>query len=143
MTETTDTAPATGPVLADPDELFKGGKLPTKAHTFTLRDGTELTVLLRGLPFIQKNEVDLWALERRDENRQSGITQADPWHPAILARAMCTPDGKAKYPQPEQWIPTAVKLAEQLLDGDLRRGTTAVLELSGYGKDAMEKAGKA
>jgi hypothetical protein len=142
MAEETQVAPEqtqAKQVPCDPSELTRGtGDLPREPHTFKMSDGSKKTILLSGLTYPMKNEVDVWARERRQENPG----QPDMWYPAIIARAACKPNGKFAYPNAEQWIPFAVQLAEHALDASIHRAFQAVIKLSGYGKDAEEEAGK-
>jgi len=128
--------------LSDPRALFTRKPMPTKRYTFTLPAGDKVTVLLQGLTYTEKAEVDFWSRERSIEDEKEGVKRPSMWGPALIAKAIRNPDGSRPYRE-MAYIAHGLALAEQLADGEIQRASKAVLDLSGYSDEALEKVGKA
>lgn len=135
-------ADAPAQALSDPSELITGKRLPTRAHTFTRSDGTKLTVLLQGLTYARKSALD--AARRQDlaEAEKKGEAKSDLYLPRLIAEAARKADGSRAFPKEEDALLFAIRLAEELGDGQIHGAYTTVLELSGWGDDAETTAGK-
>ena len=134
--------PARSP-LSHPNELLTRKPMPTREHTFRLQENVKKTVLLQGLTYMEKNEIDMVGRQELVEDEKRETTRPNLWQPRQIAKAMRNPDGSRAFPEEHQWRSYAVALAEQLPDAEIHRAANVVMELSGYGKDAEDEAGKA
>jgi hypothetical protein len=144
MNDTQNQAPAQsdGLELSDPSELVSGKPFPMKDYLFRLPDGTKKKVRLQGLSYAVKSAEDRRDAAERAEAEKKGIFQPDLRGPRLLAKAVRTKDGKRPFTREEDEIVYAISLAEQLPDGEINRAYNALMELSGYGKEAMADAEK-
>ncbi len=141
----TEKAPAStdeGLELSDPSELVSGKPFPMFDHVFRLPDGTRKRIKLQGLSYAIKSAEDRRDAAERAEAEKRGVFQPDLRGPRLLAKAVRTRDGKRPFTREEDEIIYAVQLAEQMADGEINRGYNALMERSGYGKDAMAEAEK-
>lgn len=134
-----------GPIaetLSDPRELVTGKTLPTRPHTFLCADGTKRTILLQGLPYSQKSELDANRRMELAEAEKKGEAKTDLHAPLIIALAARMPDGTPAFPKHEDAMLFAIRFAGEAGDGAIHGGYNTVLELSGWGEDAETVAGK-
>ena len=138
----TELRPAQAETLSNPGDLITGHPLPTRAHTFTRPDGTKMTVLLQGISYARKSELD--AARRMDlaESQKRQEAKTDLYLPQLIAEAARNVDGSRAFPRPEDAMLFAIKLAAEYGDGEIHKGYNTVLELSGWGDDAEADAGK-
>lgn len=127
---------------ADPRSLVTGQRMPTKDHTFRTPDGTPHRVKLQGLSYAVKSRLDAEARLEKEEAERTGEAKTDLRGPKLIAEAVRNPDGSRPFTTDEEKVVYAISISEQMADGEISRGYNAVLELSGYGAEAIETAGK-
>jgi hypothetical protein len=128
--------------LDDPRTMTEPLPMPSRAHTVTRNDGSTKTYLFRGLPYSRKSQLDAQRRIERAEEEKKGVAKPDLHGPRLIARAICTPDGKRAFRTDEEETLFAITIMDQLTDGELNRAANVVLELSGWGDEAEADAGK-
>lgn len=140
---TTETPSASDIALSDPKALLTGKPLPSRDYVFRTPDGARVKVRLQGLTYAQKSELDAIARAERDESEKNGVVKPDLRAPMLIARAFRNPDGSRAFTRYEDEMVYAIGLSEQNGDGEINRASNVVLELSGYGPEALADAEKA
>jgi hypothetical protein len=128
--------------LVDPRELRTGKAMPTKAHVFRLPTGERKKVLLQGLTYTEKAEVDYWSRERAASDVKEGTKRPSMWGPVIVAASMRRPDGSRNFQELGQAVAQGLALAEQMADGEIQKAVKVVLDISGYSDDSLDAAVK-
>jgi len=138
----TEIRPEQAETLSNPQDMLTGHPLPTRAHTFTGPDGKKFTVLLQGISYSRKSELD--AARRMDlaEAQRRNEAKTDLYLPKLIAEAARNTDGSRAFPKDEDAVLFAIRFAAEYGDGQIHAGYNTVLELSGWGDDAEAAAGK-
>lgn len=126
----------------DPDQAtsFSPRPLPTKDVRFRLPDGRRLTLRLRGLTWLERQEIIALRNFREAEAARDGAP--DMFNAQFVARCLCKPDSSPAYPAQHQWLAKGEALARQWFPAELERAVGIGAQLSGFGADAEDEAGK-
>lgn len=139
---TTELRDVQAETLCNPQDLLTGHPLPSRPHTFISPKGVRMTVLLQGISYARKSEMD--AARRMDlaEAQRKSEAKTDLYLPRLIAEAARNTDGTRAFPRDEDAILWAIRFAAEYGDGQIHAGYNTVIDLSGWGDDAETDAGK-